>query len=113
MGKGYKASYASLTGDFIIITDENINTIPDEIVRILLEWKSYGQAHQEEYYKNGYYCPVKGASEVFRYNGINYTVMPRFFGLSPDYFEHIMINYVEDALVDIGAEEVFCTATVD
>lgn len=113
MGKGYKASYASLTGDFVIISDKNISSIPDEIVQILQEWKNYGQAHQEEYYKNGNYCPVKGASEVFRYNGINYSVTPGFFGLYPDYFEYIMIKFVEDALVEIGAEEVFCTATVD
>ena len=87
MGKGYKDSYASLTGDFVIISDKNISSIPDEIVQILHEWKNYGQAHQEEYYKNGNYCPVKGASEVFRYNGINYSVTPGFFGLYPDYFE--------------------------
>lgn len=113
MGKGYKASYMSLNGDFVVISDKNINSIPNEIVRIFKEWKIYGQAHQEEYYKNGNYCPVKGASEVFRYNGINYSVMPEFFGLYPDYFEYIMIKFVEDALVEIGAEEVFCTAMID
>ena len=94
-------------------TEENMNSIPEEIINILLKWKEYGQRHQQEYYSDPFICPVKFASEIFRYKGIDYVVYPDFMGLMKEYFEYLMIQKVEDELVDIGAEEVFCTAMMD
>ena len=113
MRRGTKAFFASLYGDFTVITRENLDSIPVEIADVLKYWKKYAEDNLEEYQKNGGYCPVKFAGEQFRYDGVNYKVNPGFFGISPEYFEYIMVRHVEDALVDIGAEEVFCTAMVD
>ena len=113
MGKGYKAGFASLQGDFVTITGENVDTIPKELGEIVKSWKEYAEKNKESYYERGGYCPVKGASEIFRYEDVNYKILPSFFGIDGDYFEYLMLRHIEDELVEIGAEGVFCTAVLD
>ena len=113
MGKGYKASYMALQGDFVTITSENIGEIPKELNLLFTKWKEYAEKNKEDYYKNAFYCPVKGASEVFRYEGVNYRIYPSFFDIDGEYFEYLMLRQIENELVEMGAEEVFCTAVVD
>jgi len=113
MTKGYKAKYNTLTGDFVTIDENTVQNIPAEIAHIFNKWKAYGRVYQEDYYKNIYVCPVKLAQTTFRYKGVNYKITPKGMKLKDAYFEYLMLRHVEDDLVDIGAEEVFCIAMVD
>ena len=113
MGKGYKAGYMVLQGDFVTITSNNINEIPKELDLLFAKWKDYAEKNKEDYYKNTFYCSVKGASEVFRYEGVNYRIYPSFFNIDGEYFEYLMLRQIENELVEMGAEEVFCTAVMD
>ena len=113
MGKGYKAGYMALQGDFVTITSENIGEIPKELNLLFTKCKEYAEKNKGDYYKNAFYCPVKGASEVFRYEGVNYRIYPSFFDIDGEYFEYLMLRQIENELVEMGAEEVFCTAVVD
>lgn len=112
---GYKVGYFSLSrSEFVEITKENLSHLPEELQILLNKWTNKAAEGMEEYDRHDH-CPVKYASEVFRYEGVCYRIYPSFFNASEDYFEYLMIGYngMEDELVEIGAEEVFCTAMID
>ncbi len=113
MNKGYKSRFANIEGNFITITKDSEKSIPNELLSLLNKWKDYAKIHKEEYYKSGFPCPVKNASEQFRYNGVNYRIYPSYFDITSEYFENLMLSHIEDDLVEIGAEAVFCTAMPD
>ena len=90
-----------------------IGEIPKELNLLFTKWKDYAEKNKEDYYKNAFYCPVKGACEVFRYEGVSYRIYPAFFDIDGEYFEYLMLRQIENELVELGAEEVFCTAVMD
>ena len=39
MGKGYKATYSLLEAPFIFVNDENINDLPEDLKKVVVNWK--------------------------------------------------------------------------
>lgn len=113
MKKGYKGTYDKLHGEFINIY-EGAEGIPEELMALFLKWKRYGAENDAQFIKeNPHACPLKYVSEKFRYEGRNYIFYPESMDVCDPHFENLMMNCVEDELVALGAEEVFCTAMVD
>jgi hypothetical protein len=113
MGKGYKATYSLLEAPFIFVNDENINDLPEDLKKVVVNWKYKADRYRRKYKDNKWYCPVKSASEQFRYNDVNYVMTPELFDATSDFFEYLMLSGCEDDLVEIGAEAVFCNAMID
>jgi len=113
MKKGYKGTYDKLFDDLQEIY-EGAEGIPEELMALYMKWKKYGAEHDKEFIKDHpFACPLKYVSEKFRYEGRNYIFYPESMDVCDPNFENLMINCVEDELVALGAEEVFCTAMVD
>lgn len=113
MDKGYKATYSSLEAPFIFISDENIAGLPEELRKVVELWRYKADRYRRKYKDYKWYCPVKSASEQFRYNDVNYVMTPELFDATSDFFEYLMLSGCEDDLVEIGAEAVFCNAMID
>lgn len=112
---GSKATYFSLSSEELIeITDENFETLPEELKKLLNRWKRTANYFKSDFENRSCICPVKGASEVFRYKGIPYVIYPSFLDVSQEYFEYLMYaKHMEDELLCLRAEEIFCTAMAD
>jgi len=110
---GYRAGYFSLAGSELTeVTKEGLDSLPRELGGLLRKWMD--RAAEGKDIDNICYR-VKGASEVFRYKGVCYVVYPRLFDVTQEYFEVLMLGNqgMEEELVRIGAEEVFCTGMMD
>lgn len=115
MRMGSRASYFSLKeSELLTITKEGLGGLPEELQSLLNRWSDIAAEGMQAYMAESH-CPVKGAREIFRYKGVGYRLYPGFFGIPQEYFEYLMIKNggMEDELVELGAEEVFCTGMAD
>lgn len=112
---GYKAGYFTLSSEeLIIITDENLDTLPQELKELLVELKKAAPLYAESKKDDPFFYYVKGAGEVFRYKGKCYELSPGFLDVDGYIFGGLMSRMgYEDKLVELGAEEVFYTGMLD
>lgn len=93
------------------VRTDNDSDDPPELVRFVKKWRDLIQMIPTRH--TYFVCPIKWPWEIFVYKGIEYNFSPSDFDCNDQFFEHMMIHYIEDALIALGAEKVFCTAMMD
>ena len=84
---------------------------PEELKIFVRKWRSLIRMIP---IKDNYFCcPIKWPWEIFIYKGVGYQLSSAELDCNDQFFEYMMRNYIEDALIGIGAEMVFCTAMTD
>ena len=89
--------------------------LPDKIKKFILEVKDYATNNEEKWYESlgDAYWYVKGATEEFTIDEINYVLYPEAVCKTQAFFEHMMLNKFEAKLLAMGATYVNCTGMLD
>jgi hypothetical protein len=102
---GSKATYKKCLEKMMRI---DIDSMGEEMAYFISRWKSIAKNNKE--YKCQWY--IKYASIEFRYKNVWYKLYPIDIGATPELFELLENDMVED-LVAFGAEDVFYTGMLD
>ena len=89
--------------------------LPEKIKRFIAEVSNYAMTEEGKWYEKlgDSYWLVKGATEEFTIDDVNYVLYPEAVCETQAFFEHMMLNKFEKKLVELGATYTHCTGIMD
>lgn len=98
----------------IKINSNNVD-LPSKIKSFIQEVRDYAIAEEDKWYEElgDRYWLVKGATEEFTIDGVNYVLYPEVVCKTQAFFEHMMLQKFEAKLVELGATYTHCTGILD
>ena len=89
--------------------------LPEKIKHFIGEVRNYAITEEDKWYEKlgDSYWLVKGATEQFTIDGVNYVLYPEAVCETQAFFEHMMLHKFEAKLVELGATHTNCTGMLD